>query len=385
MIINTTVIVIAAVLLILSIVSPLFNPLFRSTGVEFTRPGNTDSPSNGKLPGISVIVPVHNDADKLDQLLPILLSQQYDGDFQVICVCDKSDDLSEDVASRYKNNTHFYSTFIPDGSHFMSRKKLAITIGVKAARYPWVVLLDAWSKPVSDEWLEAMAEHMRPEYDIIIGYSNFQNTTKGFGRFERLRNFCYLARMANQDSAFMAGGSNLAFRKEMFMKGNGFSGNLELVRGEYDLLVNKYARIGRTFYSACPDICVLDDTPSKLAWRNIHIFAYETRRHLQHRGKFSFVTFFDQFMLHFTLWAQLAALAFSIWQSYWILCAAAVVSMLVSMIERVAIDHKCLKAYHEVISTIALVPYELSMAWHNISMFLRYKFADKSDFTTHKI
>ena len=151
MIINTTVIVIAAVLLILSIVSPLFNPLFRSTGVEFTRPGNTDSPSNGKLPGISVIVPVHNDADKLDQLLPILLSQQYDGDFQVICVCDKSDDLSEDVASRYKNNTHFYSTFIPDGSHFMSRKKLAITIGVKAARYPWVVLLDAWSKPVSDE------------------------------------------------------------------------------------------------------------------------------------------------------------------------------------------------------------------------------------------
>ncbi len=39
-------------------------------------------------------------------------------------------------------NPHLYYTYIPESSRYMSRKKLQITLGVKAAKYEWIILTE---------------------------------------------------------------------------------------------------------------------------------------------------------------------------------------------------------------------------------------------------
>lgn len=88
------------------------------------------------------------------RILPAFLSQDYPGNFKVIVVAWKSDSDDEDVLKRYSSDPHLYTTYIPDSSRYMSRKKLAITIGVKAAQTEWVIMTDITSRPDSGQWLE---------------------------------------------------------------------------------------------------------------------------------------------------------------------------------------------------------------------------------------
>lgn len=167
---------VSAFLILLAIISSMINPFFRNgflkridlKNVGEEEEGNRaeDNPSVGmkeRGEGISVIIPAHDDAEELDKHLPLLLSQQYDGDYQVIVVAEQGDSDTEDVLKRVGNNPHLYTTFIPNSSRYMSRRKLSITLGVKAARYEWIILTDAFSSPQSDEWLRNMARNFTPE------------------------------------------------------------------------------------------------------------------------------------------------------------------------------------------------------------------------------
>ncbi|MBP5712258.1 MAG: hypothetical protein J6W77_04550 [Prevotella sp.] len=98
-------------------------------------PQPAPSPAFKKWPRISILITAHDNAMELDNHLPTLLSQDYPGIFEVIVVAEKGDGSTEDVLKRYLNNRLLYYTFIPDSSRYMSRKKLMITLGVKAARY----------------------------------------------------------------------------------------------------------------------------------------------------------------------------------------------------------------------------------------------------------
>ena len=59
--------------------------------------------------------------------------------YEVVVVAVKGDSATEDVLKRYASNPHLYTTFVPGRSLFMSRAKLAFTIGVKAAHNEWIV------------------------------------------------------------------------------------------------------------------------------------------------------------------------------------------------------------------------------------------------------
>lgn len=86
------------------------------------------------LPPISIIITPHENARELEENLPLFLEQDYPSDFKVIVVAWKSDSDDEDVLKRYSSNPHLYTTYIPDSSRYMSRKKLAITLRLKPPR-----------------------------------------------------------------------------------------------------------------------------------------------------------------------------------------------------------------------------------------------------------
>jgi glycosyltransferase involved in cell wall biosynthesis len=124
-----------------------------------------------KKPTFSVVIAVHDQSQELEQSLPQLLTQQYDGDYEVIVVDESSTDSSNDVLKRLKTTyQHLYTTFLPKYQFQTNKRRLALTIGVKAAKYDWVIFTDIDTLPPTETWLQELAASVSPSTELILGY-----------------------------------------------------------------------------------------------------------------------------------------------------------------------------------------------------------------------
>ena len=329
-------------------------------------------------------------AQMLERHLPQFLSQDYAPGFEVVVVAEKGDSDTEDVLNRYAGNPLLYSTYIPDSSRYMSRKKLAITLGVKAAHNEWIVMTDAFCSPSGNHWLKAIASHIGPadastSPNLIIGYSNYDDEARPYYRFERLQQACYTMREARRGKAYRAMGCNVAFRKSEFIAGDGFRGNLEHTRGEYDFLVNKFSQRRSTAVANEPDAWIIDDAPTRHEWRSRHIYYMHTRKYLARSFRHRLLPFIDELALHLCFLAIIGIGVFAGLTSRWILLGAAVVALVIAVCMRTSFARKTVRAYGEDIASWRLYPYELSGIWHKLYQHLRYWRADKAGFTSHKV
>ena len=91
-----------------------------------------------ELPPLSVIIYAREEVENLRRNLPAVLEQDYP-QFEVIVINDGNTDESEDYLTlqgeKYPN---LYHSFVPSSSRYISRKKLAITLGIKASKYDWL-------------------------------------------------------------------------------------------------------------------------------------------------------------------------------------------------------------------------------------------------------
>ena len=329
-------------------------------------------------------------AQMLERHLPQFLSQDYAPGFEVVVVAEKGDSDTEDVLNRYAGNPLLYSTYIPDSSRYMSRKKLAITLGVKAAHNEWIVMTDAFCSPSGNHWLQAIASHIGPadastSPNLIIGYCNYDDEARPYYRFERLQQACYTMREARRGKAYRAMGCNVAFRKSEFIAGDGFRGNLEHTRGEYDFLVNKFSQRRSTAVANEPDAWIIDDAPTRHEWRSRHIYYMHTRKYLARSFRHRLLPFIDELALHLCFLAIIGIGVFAGLTSRWILLGAAVVALVIAVCMRTSFARKTVRAYGEDIASWRLYPYELSGIWHKLYQHLRYWRADKAGFTSHKV
>ena len=329
-------------------------------------------------------------AQMLERHLPQFLSQDYAPGFEVVVVAEKGDSDTEDVLNRYAGNPLLYATYIPDSSRYMSRKKLAITLGVKAAHNEWIVMTDAFCSPSGNHWLQAIASHIGPadastSPNLIIGYCNYDDEARPYYRFERLQQACYTMREARRGKAYRAMGCNVAFRKSEFIAGDGFRGNLEHTRGEYDFLVNKFSQRRSTAVANEPDAWIIDDAPTRHEWRSRHIYYMHTRKYLARSFRHRLLPFIDELALHLCFLAIIGIGVFAGLTSRWILLGAAVVALVIAVCMRTSFARKTVRAYGEDIASWRLYPYELSGIWHKLYQHLRYWRADKTGFTSHKV
>ena len=109
---------------------------------------------------ISIVMTVHDQADLLEQNLPAFLTLPYDGQYEVIVVDNMSTDDTPDLLKRMKAEyPRLYTTFLPSSVIVNpSRKRLALSIGAKAAHHDYIVLADIRRTPVNAEWLAGLAD-----------------------------------------------------------------------------------------------------------------------------------------------------------------------------------------------------------------------------------
>ena len=199
---------------------------------------------------VSVIVYACNDADNLEQFLPLILNQNYP-QYEVIVVNDGSTDETKDLLTVLESkHHHLYQTYIPEEAKNHSRRKLAMTVGLKAAKYDWVLTTDANCEVQSADWVASVARNFTPQTDVVLMYSSFQFPKSVKSIFRSLDTIFFSLRylgMASLGKPFMGIRRNLAYRKELFFRNRGgYSGFLYLRDGDDDLFINRVANSTNT-------------------------------------------------------------------------------------------------------------------------------------------
>lgn len=196
------------------------------------------------LPPISVVICAKNESENLRNFLPAVLEQNYPN-FEVVVINDGSTDESEELLSSLeKKYPRLYHSFTPQNIRYISHKKLALTLGIKACKNDWLVFTEANCYPVSPDWLKCIARNFTPETDIVLGYSSYERGKGWLHKkiaFDSLFTSMRYLGFALAKKPYMGIGRNMAYRKELFFQQKGFSAHLDLQRGEDDLFINKIA------------------------------------------------------------------------------------------------------------------------------------------------
>jgi glycosyltransferase involved in cell wall biosynthesis len=240
---------------------------------------------------VSVIVCAHDEEENLRELIPVLLSQDHP-DYEVIIVDDRSNDGTYDMLLRLTTeNPKLRMVTIRETPKHMNGKKFALTMGIKAAKYDWVLLTDADCRPGSG-WVNGMAQYFGADKNIVIGFSPYEKhpgVLNAFIRFESFVTAIQYLGLAVLGKPYMGVGRNLAYKRQLFLDSKGFNDHMDIVGGDDDLFVNQHATTTTTDAAMGNDL-VVRSVPKK-TWRE---FFDQKIRHLSVGKKYKFG---DRFML----------------------------------------------------------------------------------------
>ena len=199
---------------------------------------------------VSVIICVKNEDENLLKNLPLILKQEYPARFEVIVVNEGATNETDIIISKLKRKyKNLKSTFVPNGIKLIVPRKLAVTLGVKAALNEWIVFTNADCMPKDKFWLKRIARNFLPETDFVFAHS-VMFKTKGLlnkmitydSLFRQLKLFGYALHKKPITSMI----NNFALRKSVFINNKGFKKILTLPKGDLELIANRYSAKNNT-------------------------------------------------------------------------------------------------------------------------------------------
>lgn len=236
---------------------------------------------------VSVIICARNEEENLKKFLPAFLEQKY-SNYEVIVVNDSSEDDSEFVLNDFaKKYSHLRISTIKKDAKFSHGKKLAITIGIKAAKYEKMLFCDADCVPQSDQWLRLMQQSFRDKKEIILGYGGYQQQSGFLDKLIRYDTYSiavnYMS-FAHAGIPYMGVGRNLAYTKNIYEQSSKFSAHYHIKSGDDDLFVSEVGTGENTDIVLDPD----SFTRSKQV-ASFQKWKFQKRRHLTTSNRYKFI------------------------------------------------------------------------------------------------
>ena len=236
--------------------------------------------ADSDLEPVSVVVCARDAYERLTELLPSLLSQDYP-DFEVVVVNDCSDDETgtylEDLA---RNNPRVKPVQLRQHLNFFNGKKFPLSMGIKSASNDLLVLTDADCKPTSDKWLRSVVGCYGEGTEVVVGYAR---TVQAKGLLNLLVRFDAVQQALQYLSAALAGkpyagvGKNLSYRQKLFFRQKGFIEHYTMEAGDDDLFVSRAANRKNIGVHLDADNTVECDTPSSFGiWARRQCQRYST-------------------------------------------------------------------------------------------------------------
>lgn len=229
-------------------------------------------------PPVSVIICAKNERENIRRFLPLVLEQQYP-DYEVIVVNDGSvDDTEQTIVELQKLYPHLYLTNIPEHTRIISHKKLAITIGAKAAKNEILIFTDADCRPWTPHWISDIVHTYTPDTQYVLGYGGYYRNHTIIGHltaYDTITSAIQFLGMAAHRHPYMGVGRNMSYRRSTFFDNKGFAGLLHIASGDDDLLINHFATAANT--AVCPSIDAKTISIPKTSFSDWY---YQKLRHL---------------------------------------------------------------------------------------------------------
>jgi glycosyltransferase involved in cell wall biosynthesis len=235
---------------------------------------------------VSIIVCAHDEEENLKELIPLLLSQDYH-QFEVIVVNDRSNDNTFDwLIAETKKDHRLRMVHVNRLPDHVTGKKYAITLGVRAATFDWLLFTDADCRPSSNYWIKEMNARVDESTQFVLGFSPYKKSggfLNLFIRFESLLTAIQYLSFGLLKVPYMGVGRNLAYRKSFFMEQKGFTDILHIEGGDDDLYVNRHATGSNTRVCLDPQARMVS-----IPEATFKDFARQKVRHLSVGKRYSF-------------------------------------------------------------------------------------------------
>lgn len=198
---------------------------------------------------ISVVICARNEARHLEELIPILMDQDH-GEFELVVVNDRSEDDTAEILQWMKpKHERLRIVTIQADEKFSYGKKIALGVGIRAAKHPRVLLTDADCRPPGRDWIGCMAAGFTGGRQIVIGHSPYDGSGGLAGLLERYdgasKAMQYVS-FALAGFPYMGVGRNLGYTSELFYSARKPKRHHHLMSGDDDLFINEVARARNT-------------------------------------------------------------------------------------------------------------------------------------------
>ncbi len=320
-------------------------------------PTNTDSFS-----AISVVIASKNESENLAKNLPSILEQDYPN-FEVIIVNMGSTDETDVVLKALNQNyTNLYHTYIPADAEEINEKKLALTIGIKAARNEILLFTEAYCKPVSNKWLSEFAAEFANGKDVVLGNCQLQISKKTsmrkFIQYDNMIHCLKFLSLAIMGKPFMGMGRNMAYKKEIFFEEKGFSSLLKIDGGEDDLFINRIAKKKKTGVVLSPDSMTQTTVVDKFkTWRALKSKYLYTKQF--YKGASNAIFWLETFSKYSFLLSTGIAIVVGILLKNYLLLSVAAVLLIIRFVIQLLVLNRSTKLF-------AIAPFHIDLFFYDI-------------------
>ena len=236
----------------------------------------------GKSEPVSIIIAARNEIENLKSNLDSVLNQKYE-EFEVIVVNDGSTDGSKEWLEK-KARIELRLRVI-DRIEATGSKKLAITEGIKNAKYSVLLFTDADCKTNSNNWLNCMVQYLHEKKSIGLGYGAYLKQKGIMNKLIRLDTVLiatqYLS-FALCKMPYMGVGRNLSYKKQLWKDNGAFDSHLDLKSGDDDLFISEVANASNTSIQIHSDSFTYSEPKS-----NLNDWIEQKSRHLGTFGRYS--------------------------------------------------------------------------------------------------
>ncbi|MGB4399624.1 MAG: glycosyltransferase [Daejeonella sp.] len=193
---------------------------------------------------VSILIAARNEEGKIEKTIGDILAQDYPSDlFEIIVVDDHSTDRTSEIISSFSDRG-VRLIKLNEFEKLNSYKKKAITEAIALAQGELIITTDADCR-MGELWLKTIISFYESgDYNMISSPVSYFEEKNGFEEMQTLE-FLFLiglgaAGIGNKMPA-TCNGANLAYRKDVFLKLNGFKGIDDLASGDDELFLHKVA------------------------------------------------------------------------------------------------------------------------------------------------
>ena len=193
---------------------------------------------------VSILIAARNEETKIERTIKDILAQDYPPElFELIIVDDHSTDRTAEIVSSF-SASGVKLIKLNESEKLNSYKKKAITEAINISRGELIITTDADCR-MRSSWLKTIVTYYESgDYNLIsspVVYFEEKNIFEELQTLEFLFLIGLGAAAIGNNKASTCNGANLAYRKDIFIKLNGFKGIDDLASGDDELFLHKVA------------------------------------------------------------------------------------------------------------------------------------------------